>query len=237
MKYSASTMGFYNEETHGTPTINIPDPSWVRPTIQVSQDDGAGGTIMVDVPDESAVHPAITVPNPDCKIPVDAVDVSPAAYAALMEAQAAGATIQPDALGNPVAVVPVVTAAEVWQMIKSKRDTVRAAGVLVGAKWYHTDDTSRIQQLGLKDEARDMLAAGAAATDQLVIDGAPVVWKTLDGTFVAMTVQLALDIVAAVKVLDKRAFAAAETHRAAMEAAADPAGYDYSAGWPAGFAG
>ena len=110
-----------------------------------------------------------------------------------------------------------------------------AGGVQVGANWYHTDETSRIQQLGLKDEARDMLAAGAQSTDQLVIDSSPVIWNTMSGAFVPMTVQLALDIVAAVKVLDKRAHSVAEGHRIAMEAAADPAAYDFSAGWPASF--
>ena len=30
---------------------------------------------------------------------------------------------------------------------------------------------------------------------------------------------------------------AAQAHRAAMEASADPAAYDYSTGWPAVFAG
>ncbi|ADE10489.1 DUF4376 domain-containing protein [Sideroxydans lithotrophicus] len=122
-----------------------------------------------------------------------------------------------------------------WEKIKARRIVVMGGGVQVGASWFHSDETSRIQQLGLKDEARDMLAAGAAATDQLVIDGSPVIWKTMSGSFVPMTVQLALDIVAAVKVLDKRAHTAAEGHRIAMEAAADPAAYNFSASWPAVF--
>ena len=47
----------------------------------------------------------------------------------------------------------------------------------------------------------------------------------------------AFDIVAAAGDLDARLFAVAETHRAAMEAAADPAAYDFSAGWPETFGG
>jgi hypothetical protein len=50
-----------------------------------------------------------------------------------------------------------------------------------------------------------------------------------------VTVQLAHDIVTAAGNLDAQAFAAGETHRLAMEADADPATYDLSAGWPAVF--
>ena len=59
----------------------------------------------------------------------------------------------------------------------------------------------------------------------------------MDGSFVSVTAQLAFDIVAAAGNLDAQLFAVAETHRAAMEAAADPAAYDFSAGWPETFGG
>ncbi|HLO65038.1 MAG TPA: DUF4376 domain-containing protein [Azonexus sp.] len=126
--------------------------------------------------------------------------------------------------------------APVWELIKSKREGVKAGGFKVDGKWFHSDADSRTQHLGLKDEARDVLAAGGTVATQLVIDGAPVVWKTMDGSFVPITVQVALSIVAAAKVLDKRAFAAAETHRRAMEAAANPFEYDYSKDWPKTYA-
>ena len=73
--------------------------------------------------------------------------------------------------------------------------------------------------------------------DNLTILGQPVRWKTMDGSFANVTAQLAFDIVAAAGDLDARLFAVAATHRAAMEAAADPAAYDFSAGWPETFGG
>jgi hypothetical protein len=62
-------------------------------------------------------------------------------------------------------------------------------------------------------------------------------WKTMDGSFVTMTQALAQQILAAGAASDQAIFAAAEAHKAAMEASEDPASYDYSTGWPATFAG
>lgn len=106
MYYAKSTHGFYDETIHGSRMLEIPDPSWVRPTIQVPHDDGNGGTVMVEVPDEFADHPTITVPNLDCKIPADAVEITEAEHAALLDAQSQGKRIEVDANGMPVAVDP-----------------------------------------------------------------------------------------------------------------------------------
>lgn len=123
------------------------------------------------------------------------------------------------------------------EAIKAKRDAIKAGGVKVGVKWYHSDTESRIQHLGLKDQARDLLAAGQPDTTRLQKLGQDVRWKTMDGSFIYLTVKHAFDIVAAVGDLDALAFTAAETHRVAMEASADPASYDFSGGWPATFPG
>lgn len=127
--------------------------------------------------------------------------------------------------------------ASAWERIKAERDAIKSGGVKVGTKWYHTDADSRIQHLGLKDQARDLLAAGQPDTTRLQKLGQDVRWKTMDGSFIYLTVKHAFDIVAAVGDLDALAFTAAETHRVAMEASADPAAYDFSAGWPATFPG
>lgn len=136
---------------------------------------------------------------------------------------------------------PGPSAAEItavkWGAIKAERDRRKAGGFKVGTQWFHSDADSRIQHIGLKDMARDLLAAGGAMADNLTILGQPVRWKTMDGSFATITAQLAFDIVAAAGDLDARLFAVAETHRAAMEAAADPAAYDFSAGWPETFGG
>ena len=108
--------------------------------------------------------------------------------------------------------------AEKWTAIKAERDRRKAAGVKVGDKWFHSDEGSRIQQMGLV-----MMGASIPANLQ---------WKTMDGSFVQMTPALAQGIFAAATAYDVAVFAAAETHRAAMEADTDPAAYDCSTGWP-----
>lgn len=169
-------------------------------------------------------------------IPADAVDVPDADYAALLTAQAQGKRIQADPTGYPVAVnPPAATVGDIWQLIKAKRTAVELGGVKVGTKWYHTDDASRIKYLGLFKLAEQALAAGAVGTTVLQYNATDIKWKTMDGTFINMTVQRAQDVYFAVFGLDMAAFAAAETHKVAMETAADPAAYDFSAGWPASF--
>lgn len=111
--------------------------------------------------------------------------------------------------------------APVWDQIKARRDQAKSGGVKVGDKWFHTDDASRIQQIGLV-----MMGANIPANLQ---------WKTMDGSFVTMTQALANQVFQAVSMLDMQAFAAAEAHRAAMAAVENPFEYDFSTGWPASY--
>jgi hypothetical protein len=117
--------------------------------------------------------------------------------------------------------------ASVWVKIKALRDLRQSGGYLVAVatlpKWFHSDDGSRIQQLGLL-----MLGASIPANLQ---------WKTMDGTFVTMTQALASQIFSAASASDQAIFAKAEAHKTAMLAATDPAAYDFSTGWPAVFTG
>lgn len=109
-----------------------------------------------------------------------------------------------------------------WKLIKSERDRrIQQGGYKVGAKWYHSDTFSRTQQMGLV-----MLGANIPANTQ---------WKTMDGSFVAMTQSLAGQIFAVAAQNDMAIFAAAEVHKSAMEASSDPASYDFSTGWPKAF--
>jgi hypothetical protein len=132
---------------------------------------------------------------------------------------------------------PAFVKAAQWEAIKAKREQVKASGVKVGTKWFHSDVESRVQHLGLKDRARDLLAAGGAMTDRLQVGGADIQWKTQNGTLIYITAQIAFDIVAAVGVLDALAHQNAEVHKVAMEASAEPAAYDFSTGWPIVYAG
>ena len=111
---------------------------------------------------------------------------------------------------------------EAWERIKQERDRRKVLGVKVGAHWYHSDDSSRIQQLSL-------FVMGASVP--------PVQWKTLTlsppPVFVTMTQAIAGGIFQATAASDAAVFAAAEAHRLAMEAMSDPEDYDISSGWPA----
>lgn len=116
--------------------------------------------------------------------------------------------------------------ASAWSAIKAKRDQLSNDGgykVTVSGvdKWFHSDVKSKVQQLAL-------FAAGARVP--------AVPWKTMDGSFVTMSQSLAAAIYQAAAAQDMAIFAKAEQHKAAMEASADPASYDFSGGWPATYA-
>ena len=173
-------------------------------------------------------------------LPADIIEVPASDYETAM-VRNPGDTLDVDNGRVIIIPKPAQSAAEakaaMWEAIKAERDRRRAGGFKVGMLWFHSDADSRIQHLGLKDKARDLFTAGGVMTDNLIILGQPVRWKTMDGSFSGVTAQLAFDIVAAASDLDARLFTVAEAHRAAMEATADPAVYDFSAGWPENFGG
>lgn len=113
------------------------------------------------------------------------------------------------------------------ERIKNERDRRKYLGIKVGAHWFHSDDPSRIQQLALA-------MMGAAIPAGLH-------WKTLTTTpppvFVEMTPALAQGIFTATAASDAAIFAAAETHRVAMEASDTPESYDITGGWPVSIEG
>lgn len=180
------------------------------------------------------------------QIPADASVVSDETHTALLDAQATGAVIAPDDSGIPFAayVTPALESLRAQKLasVGSARDErARSSGfsVIVGGRrrWFHSDAASRMLHLGNKDAARDQLAAGGSMSDALLGgDGKPVSWKTMDGSRVTMTCQLAFDVVAAGRAFDAELFAAAEAHRAALSKSKDPAAYDFTGGWPSAFA-
>jgi hypothetical protein len=88
----------------------------------------------------------------------------------------------------------------------------------VGTNWYHSDDTSRIQQIGL-------VMLGANMPNNIM-------WKTMLGDFVLMTPTLASQIFQAAMVSDMTIFTVAEQKRQAMLALSDPRNYSWDTGWP-----
>lgn len=103
--------------------------------------------------------------------------------------------------------------------IQLERDRrTQYGGYVLNGKWFHSDPKSRSQQ-----QALVLLGSNLPPGLQ---------WKTMDGSFIAMTTQLAQRLLAAAMASDIAIFEAAEAHRRAMEASADPGAYDFSAGWP-----
>lgn len=174
------------------------------------------------------------------ELPSDIIDVSQEDYEAAT-ARKPGETL--DVVDGRVVVVPkpVPTLAQLQEQaleaIKTKRDGLVLQGVKVGTKWYHSDEASRTKYIGLLRMADAAVAAGGTGTTTLQYGGQDIQWKTMDGSFIKMTVQLANDVFNAVSGFDFTAFGAAEIHKGAMEASADPASYDFSAGWPETFGG
>jgi hypothetical protein len=114
-----------------------------------------------------------------------------------------------------------LTKLQKWDEIKAERDRRKFNGVKVAGNWFHSDDSSRIQQIGLM-----LMGAGMPAG---------IMWKTMTDTFVQMTPALAVGIFQATGAQDMAIFAKAEYHRAMMNASPNPSTYDYSAGWPLTF--
>ena len=119
--------------------------------------------------------------------------------------------------------IKAIAALSAWERIKAKRDKLSESGGYVVTvagtpRWFHSDAKSKTQQLSL-------VMMGAAVP--------PVGWKTMNGVKVTMTQALAGQIFQAAAAQDMALFAAADTHRTAMEASADPSAYNFSSGWPA----
>jgi hypothetical protein len=169
----------------------------------------------------------IDLPEVQSYVPSTTPDYDPATHA-VRETAPAGGVQRWEVYPLPAEEVQAnaeAALAHAWNRIKAERDRRKYLGVKVGAHWFHSDDTSRIQQLALA-----MMGTAIPAGLQ---------WKTLIKTdqpvFVDMTSALAQEIFQATVASDQAIFAAAEAHRLAMEASDTPESYDISAGWPVSF--
>lgn len=101
--YSPGERGFFHEVDFGPREITRVQEGWVRPTITVTLKPGETFDMgphlpplvnaedveitVTDVPDMSVEAPTETVPNPDCRIPADAIEVTPEQHRALVAGQ------------------------------------------------------------------------------------------------------------------------------------------------------
>lgn len=108
---------------------------------------------------------------------------------------------------------------KMWECIKHKREFCMAGGYFVSGKWFHSDIPSRIQQLGL-------VALKENIPENLQ-------WKTMDGTFILMTPELAMSIFVNTAISDTIIFRIAEVHNATMRSSTeDASNYDFMKNWP-----
>lgn len=108
---------------------------------------------------------------------------------------------------------------EKWEELKDYRSQRTVGGIVVGNNWFHSDQPSKLQHLGL-------LSA-------VMLNALPpgLMWKTMSGTFVEMTPALVQQIFAAALQKEASDFAVAEGHKAGIYASSDPLNYDYRTGW------
>ena len=159
------------------------------------------------------------------ELPADLVAVSQEEFSAAMS-RAPGDTL--DLKNGRVVVVsrPAPNAAEIrraqWERIKAERDRrIQFGGYRVGSKWFHSDNISRTQQLGL------VLLGGNVPSNLM--------WKTMGGSFVSMTQELAQQILSAAAANDQVIFSVAEAHFTKLEASANPEDYAFLDDWPESF--
>lgn len=107
-----------------------------------------------------------------------------------------------------------------WKEIQAERDRRTAMPVKVGEYYFHSDQASRTQQIGL-------VLMGANIPPGLM-------WKTVGGAYVEMTPLLAQQIFQETANKDQSIFAAAELHRNNLEKFTyqQIIDYDYMLGWP-----
>lgn len=108
----------------------------------------------------------------------------------------------------------------VWSAIKDKRHNNTRGGVYISSidKWFHTDESSRIQYLAL--------ITLPSLPDNLQ-------WKTMDNSFITLTKPLLTELTSAMLIKEQQDFMNAEQHKQRMMQADNPLEYDFSDGWSA----
>lgn len=108
----------------------------------------------------------------------------------------------------------------VWSAIKDKRHNNTRGGVYISSvdKWFHTDESSRIQYLAL--------ITLPSLPDNLQ-------WKTMDNSFIVLTRPLLTELTSAMLIKEQQDFMNAEQHKQRMMQADNPLEYDFSDGWSA----
>jgi len=128
------------------------------------------------------------------------------------------------------------TRSQLWEQIKEIRtDKSLNGGVYYGTKWFNTDLVSRSQYLRLKNKADMLVIASAAPETVLQANGADILWKTMDGSFVTVTIDLIINLMDALDDREAAIFTQSEILKAAVDVSTNPISVDIQAGWPSSF--
>lgn len=157
-------------------------------------------------------------------IPEDAIEITVDYHATLMQGQSIGKRIVSDVNGYPILSDPTKPGLEQFlERLKTERDRRQLeGGVKVGDHWYLSTERAT-------GEYNSLINASQGMPEDTVLRSG---WRTMSGATVDMTPLLARQILLAGIQQRCAIDDAALAHKAAMEACADPASYDFSTGWP-----
>lgn len=127
------------------------------------------GTLTLHVPNNDDGDTLIEIPNPDCKLPQDAIPVETATYEQALAAREQGKVVVAGDDGHPIITEPPAETLE--QLAKRKRrelDAARDAAFAAGLEYNFNGETDVVQTrpqdqinlLGLSAKAQRMIAAG-----------------------------------------------------------------------------
>lgn len=114
---------------------------------------------------------------------------------------------------------------DLWEKVKAERETRLVSGCFVPSidKWFHTDTVSQ------------MSYTRALEFFNLNPEAKPVMWKTMDGSFVEIGKDKLIEIISAIFIRSQEIFKTAETHGAKIRALTSLDSYDIMANWPDSF--
>lgn len=114
---------------------------------------------------------------------------------------------------------------DLWEKVKAERETHLVSGCFVPSidKWFHTDMVSQ------------MSYTRALEFFNLNPEAKPVMWKTMDGSFVEIGKDKLIEIISTIFIRSQEIFKTAETHGAKIRALTNLDSYDIMANWPDSF--
>lgn len=152
-------------------------------------------------------------------IPADAIEITPQQHQELIDGQSLGKVIS--VVDGKVVLVDASGPSKEYLMsrIKEKRLQIENGGVQVKGLWFNSDQSSRLQFMGI--------SMGLYAMPKNLK------WKTMSGEYITMNKDLAMSICEAIIELDLDAFSNGEKLKTELSTIADTKDFDINRGWPA----